>query len=355
LLITNSNNAPTYTWGGSVTVTQIVTASSRITAWKVVPSTTGITSFTLTLGTSSVLEWWIGNYSGADLSATVYNATNSIGNSTSSSISVPTTTLGYIATGNEVAVSAGGVNSTATWTTDGNTIFHTTANNAALMIDAFNMTAGELSTTFASMDRGSNGSNRNQNSLSLVLQPLNNNATPNLLSNPSFENGSTIATSWTDEHTTVTQATYSLTATGVVDGGLAQQFTYTGVSGDGGTAKTEIYQSPVTGVAPGYTIQFSVYLSGLLTNVYGFIGIEAFDSGNTYISEADTNFTVLTGTPTYYSVEYICPPLTDHVAVYLQVPNIGATSAMSITMDKAILVILSTKPPSPNLMTMGVG
>jgi hypothetical protein len=337
LLMIGSNNANAFTFSSGVTATLIASNGNRLNAYKIVPTTNTQTTFTATVATSSVIEWWIGNYRGADLNATVYSNTNPIGNSTVSGVVVPTTSFNYVATGNELAISAANVNATATWTTDGNTIFHTTANNAAMMIDAFNTTAGSLATAFAAMDRGSSGSSRNQNALSLVLQPYGNNATLNLLANASFEAGSTIATGWSDEHTTATQATYSLVTSPLTDGSKAQQFSYTGVTADAGTAKTEIYQSPVTGMSPGDVLTFSMYLSGTMTGLYGFIGIEGFLSGGTYISESDTNFTTLTGTPTLYTVSYTCPPSTSYVAVYLQVPSLGTGTSITVTMDKAIL------------------
>ncbi len=170
-------------------------------------------------------------------------------------------------------------------------------------------------------------------------------ATTNLLTNPSFETGTTIATGWADEHTTVSAATYSLPATGVFDGSKAQKFTYTGQAGDDGiTAKTEIYQAPITAVA-GDVLTFSVYLSGSFTNAYALIGIEAFDVSSVYISETDANVTTLTGTPTRYDVTYVCPAGTSYVAAYLLCPAIGPTSVLSVTMDSARLVksLASTK------------
>ena len=63
----------------------------------------------------------------------------------------------------------------------------------------------------------------------------------NLLRNGSFETGM----GWSDEHTTSEAPTYSLTTVGVVDGKLAQKYTYVGQKGDNGkTSKTEIFQAP---------------------------------------------------------------------------------------------------------------
>jgi len=160
----------------------------------------------------------------------------------------------------------------------------------------------------------------------------------NLLTNPDFQTAvDGLATDWTDEHTTASEATYSLVTTGVAEGEYAQNFVYSGVAADN-NVKTEIYQAPIT-VSPGQVLTFSIYLSGTIASVYGIIGIESFLSGGTYISEADTAFTVLTSTPTQYVVTYTCPPGASYVAAYLQMPGIVASSYMSVTMSAARLVV----------------
>lgn len=340
LLVINTNQSQaSFTFSAAISSSaQLANAGGRIVAYQITPNGAGQTTFTVTVPTTAVWTWWIGNYSGASLSLATASGTNAQGNSTSSAVAMPEAGLSWIATGGEVMISAAGVNSTAAWTTDSGTQFHTTANNAAMLADAVNPAAGILTGTPVSVDRGNNGSSRNQNSLTVVLQPPPG-GTTNLLANPSFETGSPLATGWTDEHTTQTEATYAITGSGVVDGTVAQQFSYSGVSGDGGTAKTEMYQAPITGVAPGNYLTFSCWLSGSLTKTYAFIGIESFTSGGAYISEADTNVLTLTGTPVKYSVSYLCPAGTDHVAVYIQCPEIGATTVLSVIMDKAALTV----------------
>jgi hypothetical protein len=356
LLIVNSNNVQTsLTFSSAIsTATPLPAGGSggRIWAYQLTPNGLGQTTFTVTGTVSSVWSWWCANYRGASTSLTAYSGTQPVGNSSSSTVAMPEVQLGYIATGNEVMISAAGVNSTAAWTTDAGTQFHTTANNAALMVDAVNLAAGRLTGVPITVDRGSNGTARNQNSIAVVLQVAPG-GTPNLLTNPSFESGTTIATGWTDEHTTATEATYSLVTSGVTDGLVAQNFAYTGVAGDAGTAKTEIYQSPIT-ASPGQYLTFSVWLSGSLTNAYGFIGIEGFDSSSSYLSESDTNFTTLTGTPTRYSVSYLCPPNTVRVAAYLQVPEIGSTTVISVTMDQAELTV-GPAPGNPSAFLAFMG
>jgi hypothetical protein len=112
---------------------------------------------------------------------------------------------------------------------------------------------------------------------------------------------------------------------------------YTGVGGDAGTKILEIFQAPVTGMAAGDVLKFGVYLSGTLTNTPTIIGIEGFASPNTYISETDLYVTGISSTPAYYEVAYTCPAGTDHVAVYLQCQEIGATTIIDVKLDSARL------------------
>lgn len=145
----------------------------RLLVARVIPNGTGQPNFTITSHTaiSSVWEWWIGNWGGLDLTAQVFHAENAVGSSASSALAPPPLTTNYVFTGNEIAISVGGVNATATWTTDAGTTFNTgTAVNAGMMIDAVHPTVGASLWTPPSMDRGLNGTTRNQQALSLILQ-----------------------------------------------------------------------------------------------------------------------------------------------------------------------------------------
>jgi hypothetical protein len=347
ILARNNTSASAFTYSAAVTTATELppggAGTRMLTAVQIIPNGLGQTSFTVT-GSTSVWHYWIANYRGASMTLAVADAADTIGNTTSSVIAMPEVDLGFIATGLELLISAGAVNATATWTTDANTQYHSNAtDNAALMTDAVNLPAGVLTGLPATVDRGLGGTNRNQNSLALVLQQ-DPGGVINLLANPSFEAGTTLATGWTDEHTTATAATYSLTATGATDGTLAQKFTYTGVTADAGTAITEIFQSPFA-ATPGQYLTFSAWLSGSLTSLYGFIGIEGFSGSPgslVYLSESDTNFLTLSGTPVLYSVGYLCPAGTTYVAAYLQVPSIGPGTALSVTMDQAELRVVTS-------------
>jgi hypothetical protein len=335
-LVVASNNGNAQTFSSNVTATALANAGNRVVAYRIVPQDGAQTTFTFTVGASSVFSWWIASYSGANLAATVYGANNQIGNSTSSTVVVPQAELPFLATGNEMVFSAAGVNSTATWTTTGSTVFNTTSGNAALQVRATTATSGHLVTVLPNMDRGSNGSSRNQNAVAFVLQPTGQSVTSSLLANGSFEAGTTVAASWQIEGTVAGTPAWTVQSTsGVSDGTKAQQVQYTGQAGD--TSKMlEIFQAPIP-ASPGQVLQFAIWMSGTQTACAGIIGIEAFDSGNAYLSETDANV-VLTGTSTQYTVTYTCPAGTDHVAVYAQFNEIVSTSAVTAYFDQATLL-----------------
>jgi hypothetical protein len=329
-----SNNANALTFSSNVTAVTISNAGNRIIAYQITPQDGSQTSFTFAVATNSVFTWWIASYSGVDKTATVYGANNQIGNSTASSVAVPEVQLPFLATGNELAISAAGVNSTATWTTTSGTLYATTSGNAALQVQGGPALTGHLTTTFSGMDRGSAGSSRNQNAVAFILQPVQS-VSMSALTNGSFEGGTTVATGWNTEQTVTGTPVWSVQTTGVIDGGTAQQLVYTGQAGD--TSQViEIYQAPIP-ATPGRSFEFSVWMSGTQTVCAALVGIEAFDASNTYISETDQYLT-LTATPTRYAVTYLCPPGTDHVAAYIQFNEIGSTSAVTAYMDQAMLV-----------------
>jgi hypothetical protein len=163
----------------------------------------------------------------------------------------------------------------------------------------------------------------------------------NYLANNSFEVGATLADGWTDEHTTSNTVTYSLVAATAPDGGTkAQRFQYDGTtSTNNGTQVVEIYQVTLpASFAAGDNSTFTVWISGSLANTYVFIGIEAFTSVNGYIAEVDYIFNPTT-TPQKYTVRFPNLPVgTDHVAVYLQCPELVITSTVDLTLDAAVLV-----------------
>lgn len=333
-LLVSSNQAPVLGFSAGVdSFTVLANAGSRLQAIRVVP-TAGATQVTLTSSVSAVLTWWVAAWRNVDPAATVAAAAFNIGGNTTAAIAAPVVDLGYIATGREVYLRAAGVNATATWTTTASTVYSTTAGNGALSVRSGPVPAGSLSSAGSTpFDRGLEGTTRNESALALVLQPV---QAPvrNLLTNGSFETGGAVATGWEIEGTAPRLPTCSRVATGVVDGGFAQRFQFTGQAGDSGNVA--IYQAPID-AQPGDVVRASIYLSGTLTNAYAIFGIEGFLTGGTYISEHDTVINTLTATPTRYEVEYTCPPDTDYVAVYFQAPGLAPTSVVDVYMDMAIM------------------
>lgn len=167
----------------------------------------------------------------------------------------------------------------------------------------------------------------------------------NLVVNPSFEDGTTLADEWIDESSTTGEPTYSLsTSTGVVDGARAQRVQYSGRDGDDGTKKVEMYQAPIEGVAPGETVELSMCLSGLgagaLVNAYAIIGVEAFTADRTPIADTSTHITAVEPAPREHTLTFTAPDGTSYLAVFLQAPEVGASSAIDIVVDDASLVIV---------------
>lgn len=337
-LFVSTNQAPTLTITAGVnSYTIISNAASRLQVIRLVP-TAGATTVTLTSSVSAVLTWWCGAWQNVDLAATVAQAANNIGNSTTAAVEVPVVELGYISTGYETYVSAAGVNSTAIWGTSPTPVFSTTTGNGALSVRSGSVNSGRLTRTSATaFDRGSEGSSRNESALCIILQPVQS-PVRNLLSDGSFELGGGLATNWDHEFTAPRAATYTKSTTGVIDGASSQRMQFTGTTGDSGMVS--MYQSPIA-VNPGDTVTATIYLSGTLTNAYAIFGIEGFvTAGGTFISEVDNTIAAgsLTGTPTQYSVTYTCPANCTAVAVYFQIPTVAPTSIVDVYLDKAILL-----------------
>lgn len=169
----------------------------------------------------------------------------------------------------------------------------------------------------------------------------------NLLVNPSFEDGGPLATGWLDESTTVGAAIYSISTThGVVDGSRAQAFTYVGAPDDDGLRKAQFYQAPISGVVAGQRVQFSICATAAgtgpasMVRSYAAIGVEAFRADGTYLSDVAMNITRLDATPTRYIADYVIPDGTGYLAVFIQSPEVYATSVFDIVFDQASLVVI---------------
>jgi hypothetical protein len=169
----------------------------------------------------------------------------------------------------------------------------------------------------------------------------------NLLVNPSFEGDSPLAPGWFDESTTAGPPIYSVaTRAGVVDGSRGQAFTYVGLPDDDGSQKAQFYQAPVRGAGPGTTVRFSICVAAAgtgpasLVRSYATVGVEAFRADGSYLSDAAVDITRVDATPTRYVVDYTIPDGADYLAVFVQSPEVYATSVFDLVFDHAQLVAL---------------
>ena len=167
------------------------------------------------------------------------------------------------------------------------------------------------------------------------------NSGPNLLLNPSFENGTAgLANDWHKEYDS--SALFSLVTYGVVTGVYAQRISKTGTNMDH-NALVEIYQSPqLYNYSSGEVFIFSVYISGSITKCSGLIGIEGFGNSDQWISEEDVYLSGLTDTPQIFGVSYQVPVNCSELATYVQFNEINSVSSLSITIDNASLVRVFT-------------
>lgn len=171
---------------------------------------------------------------------------------------------------------------------------------------------------------------------------------PNLLRNPSFEEGSGLAKEWTNESKTAGKPIFTVSDThGVVTGGHAQRMVYEGTEDDD-NSKVQFFQAPVEGVEPGSTVQFTLCVaadgSEGMSKSYAIIGIESFRTDATYISDVSTNIIGVDSTPTQYTSEYEVPPDAAYLAVFVQAPEFASVSKIDIYFDEAALRIVA--PPA---------
>ena len=136
----------------------------------------------------------------------------------------------------------------------------------------------------------------------------------NLLINPSFEEGTTLAGLRLAQRVVDHRAAdvHAVDHDGSCRRRKGSAHAVHGPRGDDGTNKAEFYQGPVRGISPGQTVQFSLCVTGSgartrLTKAYAIVGVEAFTVDKTYIADVSTNVTKVTKTPTKYTREYTVP------------------------------------------------
>jgi YVTN family beta-propeller protein len=169
-----------------------------------------------------------------------------------------------------------------------------------------------------------------------VATPVNNstinNSTndTNLLLNANFTNGSTLADYWSI-YENVSGNVNCVTTPNM------QSVCYRGQSGDEGTKRLQIYQAPITGIAAGDKIRFSILVSGNINSSPTIVGVGACDSSRKWLGESDV-YTNVSYTPQLYQVTYVCPQETNYVVVYLECMNINPDSIIDFSLEKAELV-----------------
>ena len=168
----------------------------------------------------------------------------------------------------------------------------------------------------------------------------------NLIVDPSFEDVSPLG-AWIDESTTVGRPIYSISTTdGVVDGTRAKAFTYVGQPDDDGTGKAQFYQAPIRGVSAGQQVRFSICVTAAgtgpasMVRSYAAVGVEAFAPDGTYLSDVATYITSVDATPTRYAIDYVVPDGAGYLAVFVQAPEVYATSVFDLVFDRASLVVV---------------
>jgi hypothetical protein len=153
--------------------------------------------------------------------------------------------------------------------------------------------------------------------------------------------------SWFDEHSTAVRPDYISVPSRVSPGALGQRVVYSGTAKDTGREKIELFKTTAWhSVGAGWSLTFQVWVLGRFNHTYGIMGIEAFDEKYVYLSEGDVSFTP-TDDPAIVSVQYVTPPRTSHVAVYMQAPEQYPTSSFDLTLDGPVLyAVKASRGPS---------
>jgi hypothetical protein len=157
----------------------------------------------------------------------------------------------------------------------------------------------------------------------------------NVLIDSRFARGGRIASGWLQEYSTTTKPFYKRAAG-------SEEIAYTGVSGDTGLhRKIEIFQAVWHGVHPGQRWRFSIRIKGQIAKGYALVGMEWFSVfkhvvhhvvgyGYHYINEQDVYPQVSTS---WQRVTAVSPPLPRTarcVAVYVQLPEINASTRLIV-------------------------
>jgi hypothetical protein len=173
LLLIVARNQTSTAWVGDSNASIVEVANSgtrRLSFIKVNPTGTP-TSFVLTASITGVWSWCCMNL-GA-ITPTIVSNSSDIGTNATSTIAVPTIVGVSITDGHELQVIAGATNSTATWTTastpNGQTVRCNITTAPGLLVTTAACSSGQTSFSTSDIDRGNNGTSRNEQALVSVF------------------------------------------------------------------------------------------------------------------------------------------------------------------------------------------
>lgn len=355
LFLSRNNDSSSWAGDANASVVEVTSGSTgRLVCLLVSPVAVETASFVLTTSASSINGWMCVAVSGLDESA-LSGTNNYVGSNSSSAIPVPAHTLSYTCDGTEVVLALGGTNSTATWTTDGDTLYSTSSGNAALIVQEVTSVAGETRITPSDLDRGLDTTTRGESAATVVLTS----GITNFLLTGGFEydsNADGLAQDWTEEHTTATEATYSLSTDNNTQGTYSQRMQYTGEGSNDGTQKVEFYQFVDDVFNAGDGVEFGLYLAGSITGGYYLLAVEAHNQSTGYLAEQSTVVTSITGTPTQWTVTYpSLPANTDRVVFALLATELTSSAAVDVYADQATLASYTASGAPAGMLLRAVG
>jgi hypothetical protein len=157
----------------------------------------------------------------------------------------------------------------------------------------------------------------------------------NVLLDGNFAAGGRVAAGWSPEYSTAGRPFFARH-------GDAEEVAYAGRAGDTGPhRKIEIFQATWHDVRPGQRWQFSVQVKGQMSHAYVIVGMEWFSVATPiyrYLAEQDV-YPRVAGSWQRVTVTSPRLPVTARcVAVYVQLPEINASSRIDVEIRGASLV-----------------
>jgi hypothetical protein len=164
----NQVDASAWTGDASAAVTEIATASRRLSLLSVQPTGTP-GSFVLHASTTGVWSWCCLNL--GQVTPSVQTAVRAIGNSTTAAVEFDPIAAAATTDGNQLVLAIAGTNATASWTAPSGTVARATLAAApGLLAASYAPTAGLTTISVPNASRGSEGINRFENSMAILLR-----------------------------------------------------------------------------------------------------------------------------------------------------------------------------------------